>query len=242
MIITFLIGVIASFIGASVGGGGLLVIPFLIFMGLPPQIAIATNKFGAIGLQFSSTVKYWKEKKINWKYVLPFSIIAIITSFIGANALLTIDKEILKNLVGIVLLIMVPIIYKNKKIGLKKRTVSFTQKITGYIFYFFSMFWSAFFGGGGGIFNRYVQMKFFGMKIIEASATNKLPLTILTIIATITFAIAGIIDYTYGVVLLAGMVVGGYLGARTAVKKGNTWVKKLFLVVIVVSAIKLLFF
>ena len=59
----FLIGAVASFIGSMVGGGGLLSIPFLVFVGLPPQVAIATNKMGAIGLILGAIPKFWKAKK-----------------------------------------------------------------------------------------------------------------------------------------------------------------------------------
>jgi len=242
IIITFLIGVASAFIGSIVGGGGLISIPFLMFLGLPPQIAIGTNKFSALGLQVSAFIKYWKEKKIVWKYILPFSIIGIIAAFVGANTLLAIDEELLKIMVGIVLLMMVPIIYKNKNMGIKRKLASSGEKLLGYFLYFLAMFWFAFFGGGGGIFSRYVQIRFFGMSLIQSSGTNKLPGSILSIIAIFTFANAGIIDYSYGIVLFLGMLVGGYLGAGTAVKKGNTWVKSLFLIVILVSAVKLLFF
>ena len=104
------------------------------------------------------------------------------------------------------------------------------------------MIWGAFFGGGGGTLVFYVFMAFFGFTIIQSSATNKIPWFVLGIISVVIFAMNGIINYLYGVFLIAGMFVGGYLGAHTAIKKGNRWVKIVFAIIVIASSIKLLFF
>ena len=67
LIAIFFIGLGSNFIGAIAGGAGLISIPFLIFTGLPPHVAIATNKLGALGLNISVIPKFWKEKQIVWK-------------------------------------------------------------------------------------------------------------------------------------------------------------------------------
>ena len=56
------------------------------------------------------------------------------------------------------------------------------------------------------------------------------------------YANAGLLDYSIGIPLLFGALLGGWLGARTAIRKGNTWLTWVFAVVVVASAIKLLFF
>jgi uncharacterized membrane protein YfcA len=81
-----------------------------------------------------------------------------------------------------------------------------------------------------------------GLTFIEANALDKLIWLINPVISVIIFALKGIIYYQIGIVLLLGMVIGGYLGAHTAIKKGNKFVKLAFSVVVIASAIKLLFF
>ena len=240
LILVFLVGILASFIGSMVGGGGLINIPFLIFMGLPPQVAIATNKFGAVGIAIGSLTKYSMEKKVRWEYVVPFSIIGIFCAFIGANILLNINKELLSKSVGFIILFMLPLIFLRKNLGIKRHKPTKVRKIIGYFFYFLAMIWGAFFGGGGGTLVSYIFMMFFGFTIIESSATNKVPWLIMSLLVLIMFAMHGIIDYLYGIVLFFGMLIGGYLGAHTAVKKGDRWVKYLFAIMVVASAIKLL--
>jgi uncharacterized membrane protein YfcA len=83
-------------------------------------------------------------------------------------------------------------------------------------------------------------MTFFGLTIVEASATTMLPSLIMTVAGLVIFGLNGILNYESGVTIFFGMLVGGWLGAHTAVKKGNAWVKALLAVIVVISAIKLL--
>ena len=85
-------------------------------------------------------------------------------------------------------------------------------------------------------------MYFFGVTIIESNATHRIPWLIGTIIALSVFMYNGIVNYSSGIALCLGMAIGGYLGAHTAVKKGNQWVKAFFTVIVIISAIKILFF
>ncbi len=238
----FLLGVVSSFVGSMVGGSSLIAIPFLIFAGLPPQTAIATIKLGAIGSSVSATYKFWKGKKIIFKYVLPLSVAAVAGSYIGANILLQIDKQILSTLIGAAMLLILPVIFFKKKIGVEKVEASPGRKYVGYFLYFIVAVWGGFFSAGWGAMALYIFMSVFGMTIVEGSATGMIPWFLASVMSLSVFAMNGIVDYSYGVVLLLGMFLGGYLGAHTAIKKGDKWVKIIFALMIIGSAIKLLFF
>jgi uncharacterized protein len=239
----FLIGIVSAFIGTLVGAGGLISIPFLIFVGLPPHIAIATNRFGALGRNFTTTIKFWHAKKILWKYIPILSVLALGGAYIGANILLAVSEESISRVVGIIMIAILPFVFLNKDMGVIRKKVSKLKEIIGYLFYFLIMIFGGFFGGGAGTLVFYTMMHFLGLTIVESNATDSLPGGLmLSIIVTIIFAINGLINYGVGIVLLLGMALGGYLGAHTAIKKGNKWVKMVFVVFVLLSAVKLLFF
>ena len=240
LILTFLVGVFASFIGAMVGSAGLITIPFLLFLGLPPHVAIATHKLGAVGLKIGAVLKFRKTDFIQWKYFLPFTLISIVAALIGAQILLWIDKKLLSDIVIVLLLLVLPLVFLKKNIGVVQMTTSFAKKITGYILYFFTQVFGAFFGGGAATIAIFVLVSSFGLTIIEASATAMLPSLILNTIVLLIFGLNGIIEYDLGIALFLGMMLGGWMGARTAVKKGNAWVKLIFAGVVVVLVLKLL--
>ncbi len=85
-----------------------------------------------------------------------------------------------------------------------------------------------------------IVIYFFGLSIIKANATELFPYSVLSLTSVIIFSLNGLIDYNIGIPLLLGMLIGGYWGAHIAIKKGDHWVKVIFSIVIVISAIKIL--
>ena len=238
----FLIGALAAAIGATVGGGGVLSVPFLMFVGLPPHVAIATNRFGSVGVSVGALAKFAREQKIVWKYVVPLSLIAVMGGYIGARILLTVDEKLLSRLIGFILLALLPILFLRRELGVSRTHVTRLKEILGYAIYFLISLWGGFFAAGSGIFNRYAWTHFFGMTMTEVAATGKIPWLLTSLVVLVTFIRAGVVHYPYGITLFAGMLAGGYAGAHIAVKKGDFWVKRAFAVFVVVSAIQLIFF
>jgi len=242
IVLVFLVGAFAAFYGAMVGGGGLITIPFLIFLGLPPQMAIATNKVGSLGLLTGAFLKYFKSGKIQWKVVVPFSVVGVLAGVVGANFMLSIDQDLLQKIIAIVILFILVLIVWKRKVGLEHKETSKTKVVFGYICYFFSMVWGAFFGGGFGILVSYTLVYLFGFTMIESAATSKIPSFFMGVTAVIVYVVNGVIHLPYALAIVVGMFLGGYVGASFAVKRGNKTVKFIFVVVVVVSSIKLLFF
>lgn len=241
LVLTFFIGVLSGFIGALVGSGGLISIPFLLFLGLPPQVAIATHKFGAVGLKIGAIVKFWRTPHIHWQYFLPLAFMSFIAAFVGAHILIAIDRELLSRIVGILLLVILPLLFIKKDIGIVHRTTSGWQRGLGYFLYFLAEVYAAFFGGGAATIVYYILMYCFGLTIVEASATAMLPSLIMSVVTLIIFGFNGLLNYQIGAIIFVGMLAGGWLGAHTALRKGNVWVTAFFTIVVVLSAIKLLF-
>jgi len=238
----FIIGIIASIIGTMVGGGSIVSIIFLIFIGLPPQVAIATDRLGSLGQTITAFLKFLKAKKIVWKYVPILALISLAGSLIGANILLNVNPKILQKIVGIILLLLLPVIFLKKEVGVEHNTPKKLNMLIGIALYFMVQIFAGFFGGGTGSLIFYILMIFFGLSIIETSATMIIPGFVLMISSVVIFALNGILDYKIGFVLMMGMATGGYIGAHIALKKGSKWIKGLFTVIVIISAVKLLFF
>ena len=80
-----------------------------------------------------------------------------------------------------------------------------------------------------------------GLTLIEVNATTVIPWFILSVSSLIFFAMSDIINYSVGIILLIGMAVGGYAGAHFALQKGNIWIRRFFVLFVIVSSIKLFF-
>jgi hypothetical protein len=155
---------------------------------------------------------------------------------------LSINQDILQKIAGILLLVLLPFIFLKRDIGVQRTETTKTKKALGSVAYFFIQTFTGFFGAGTGPFIFYTLMIGFGLTIIEAVATQIIPLLVLSISSLVIFALHGLINYKIGIALLAGMATGGYIGAHVALKKGSAWIKSLFVVLVVIAAVKLLFF
>jgi len=235
LILVFLVGFFASFIGVIAGGGGgLISIPALIFMGMPPTVSIATNRLGSLGLASSSLYNFSRAKKVAYEYILPLAVLSVAGSLIGAHILLEISQDLLSKLLGIMMIVLLPLtlfrVRRKKRLGL------------GYMSYFFVAVYTGLIGGGGGFLAVFVFVLFFDLNHIRATATNKIPVLLISAISLGIFAYHGLIEYLVGIILFFGMLMGGFLGSHTAIKKGNKFVKMVMSIMVLVFAVKLLFF
>lgn len=241
-IIIFVIGLAGGFLGATVGGGGMIAVPGLLLLGFSPQSAVAINKVGDIGAFISAAGEYWKTKRIDWKMAIPLAIITIISSIVGAQIMVRLETSFLEVFIGVMILIFLPFFFFSRDIGLKQKNPSRNKKIIGFIIYALLGIEGAIVGAGGGTVILLVMMYFFGYEIIRGYATNTPAEFFNALIPAVIYLFYGFIEFWPAVIIFLGMLIGGFVGANAAIEKGNAWVKSLFTVVIIASVIKILFF
>lgn len=228
---TMVIGFSAGFVGSMVGGAGLISIPSLIFMGVAPQVAIATVRISGLCTTLVGIFKYKKAKKIDVGLFIKTIVIISIGTFIGSNLLFGIEDEILKRILGIFLIPLLILLLYKKNIGLDIQTEYVDRKIGlfGYIILFFIGIWSGLVGAGYSILIMYVFLLIFGKRFLEAIGTLHLIGFVVIMVSFPVFALSGIIDYDYGLILMASGGLGGYVGSSLALRKGDKWVRILFI-------------
>lgn len=236
----FLIGFAASVLNATVGGGGLLTIPFLMLIGLPPHVAIATARFGDIG-GIGGVLKYHKARKINWGLAARLVAISLTAGLIGANILIALPEDAVRTSVAIIMLIFIPIILLKKSLGVERSARSQGMIVAGYVAYFLAVLYGATFSAGAGTLIGYTMIFFFGLPIIDAKGATMVAWVSQVILTSLIFLSQDLVHLAFGAVLIVSNFAGNYAGAHLAVIKGNAWVKNLFVLIVLISAIKLLF-
>lgn len=236
----FVVGVAASIIGTMAGGGSLLSIPLLIFLGLPPHVAIATDRFAGLGVGATALYRFWPSGKIVWRHVPALALASLVGSLIGATWLIRAEPGALTAVVGALLLVLLPLLFLKPDLGVAPREVSRLRVRLGLVLYFLVQILAGFFGGGTGTLIFFILMSCFGATVTQVAATQILPFLALTLSSLLLFAFGGIIDYRFGTALLAGTAVGGYLGAHLAITRGDRWVRRVLAVIVLVSGVRLL--
>ena len=232
---------IASFIDAVSGGGGLISLPAYLASGLPPHIALGTNKVSACIATVASSVKFATSGKIYWeviKKLVPFSFIGAV---LGVKTILLVDAKYLYPLTIILLLVVLFYTLMNKKMGADNHFNGLNSKNIRYgrIMAFGMGFYDGFFGPGTGSFLIFMLIKIFKIDFTHASGNTKILNLTSNIASVIMFVYFGKVNYLYSVPVGIIMMLGALLGARTAVKKGHKFIKPMFLGVTTVVLVKM---
>lgn len=238
----FVIGLSATFLGSISSGANLISVPGLIFLGLSPVSAIATTRMAAVGGGIGTALRYNRAGKILWRYVPVLGFISLVAGLLGPKLLLNLHSGLIEPLVGVLLLLSLPLLFDGRDFGETRHRTSQLRKAVGLIVLLVVMTYSTAFAVGGGVFLLYTLAYFFGLTITESNATGNVIWAIGSAVALIAYALNGEVHYLLGAVMAVGSLIGGYLGARLALKKGVHWVKFVLAGVVIVSGVKLLFF
>lgn len=235
----FFFGFIGAFINSIVGGGGLITLPALLFVGLPPATAIATNKLAASLGNFTSMMTFLQAGKIDVKMLGPIVPFVFIGSMLGAFTVHQIDSEILRPLVLILLIaVLIYTLIKKDfgKVGEGGKAMG-KKKLVGLLLLIILGFYDGFFGPGTGSFMIFVLL-FMGFNFIDASGSSKLLNFTSNLAALIMFLFLGAVNFTYGLIMGAAMILGAYAGSKIALSKGTEFIRLLFIIVTSILILK----
>jgi uncharacterized membrane protein YfcA len=239
-----LIGVVNGFINVTGGGGGLITTPLLLALGLSPYAALATSKFVPIGGLVSGGAKYYKEKVVRRnKSLLYLAIIVSIGGFIAANLTLSINATILKYIIitATSVMLLLAIFAKDRPVSqVSKDTVSHSPSFGLLFWSFIVSIYQGSIGIGGGIFLAAIFRKFMQYSYLASAALMSVLTILIALISAATFTLKGVVNFEYGIPLFLGSIIGGYVGAHTAIKKGDRLLKLITIVVSIALLLKVI--
>ncbi|MGH1386694.1 sulfite exporter TauE/SafE family protein [Kordia sp.] len=242
--ILILAGFGAGFINTLAGGGTLLTLPTLIFLGLPPAVANGTNRV-AILIQTFFAIRGFKSKQVStYPFSLYLGIAAFFGSFIGARIAVDIKGELFNKILAIIMVAVVVLIAIQPKLNLKELQERLHGKYlwASVIAFFFLGIYGGFINAGIGflmlLWLPYVNR----MSLLRSNATKVFVVCLYTISAVIMFAYHDKINWFYGLVLAIGNASGAWIGSRWSVKKGDGIIKTFVIIMVGVMAVKLWFF
>jgi uncharacterized membrane protein YfcA len=127
-LIVLFVGLVGGFFNTFMGAGSLLSIPALISLGLPPHVAIATNRLGVLGSDIAGWYEFHVKKMINYRIAIILAVPSLIGAIIGANLIFEFNEANLKQIVGIVTLVILALLMLNPSALSSAFTVAFTER------------------------------------------------------------------------------------------------------------------
>ncbi len=232
----------AGFIDAVVGGGGLVILPFLLinFPKLPLPVLFGTNKIAGFSGTTVAAFQYMQRVRFNFVLLFIISLFAFIASYFGAKTVSSINSESLKPFILMILIIIAVYTFFKKDLGSveTKTLVFWKQAVYGSLFATVIGFYDGFFGPGTGSFLVLAFVVVLGFEFVTASAYAKVINCITNISALIVFIKNGQFILVMAILMAVFNVAGSYLGSKMALKKGNAFIRKIFLLIVSIMIAK----
>jgi hypothetical protein len=243
-ILLFLVGILTGFVNVIAGGGSFLTIPLLIFMGLPPTVANGTNRLGIFLQSLFAVRKFHQYGVFPVKFAIFAAIPATLGSLLGAYWATIISENSFKKYLAILMIVITLITMYNPLNKLKTKQdedFSLRRKIVIFIVFFLIGIYGGFIQAGVG-FLILAGMMLTGYDLVAGNAVKTFVILIFTLFALVIFIMNAKVNFTLGLILGAGSIIGANLGTTVSVKKGNKFIQYFVTVCIIIFAIKLLLY
>ena len=239
MIASFL----AGFLDSIAGGGGLITLPAYMLSGLPMHMVYACNKFAAACGTTIATLRYYRNKMVDIPIGLMAAAGAFLCSAIASRIVLFLDDHTLKTMMLIVLPIVAVITLVNKNMGNEDLSHLFSQKkkyVLSFLIGCFVGFYDGLVGPGTGTFALIGFCLVLKYDMRTATGNAKFLNLASNYASLVVFLLAGTVYWIVAVPAAVFNILGNYIGAGVAIKKGAAVIKKMLMVVIVLLFFKVL--
>lgn len=237
--ILVLVAFVAGFVDSIAGGGGIITIPALLLAGIPPHIALGTNKLQSTFGSLSAALHFYKKGHLKIKENLPFMACTFICSFIGTLLVQVFDSNKLSKFIPFLLIIFAIYFLFSPKI--KEEASPAKCGMIGLLLAIGAIgFYDGFFGPGTGSFFMLALIMLGGFGMKSSLAHAKLFNFTTNIASLICFSLGGHIIYSIGLLMAVGQFLGANLGSKVAIKYGIKIIKPLVVIVSILASFNLL--
>jgi uncharacterized protein len=227
VIISSLAAFVAGFVDAIAGGGGVITFPTLIMLGLPVRLIVGTNKLVSSCGTLIAAITFFKSGQVNKeivKFALPFT---CVSALIGAIVVLQVSNDFLKPLVAILVLTLAVYMTFKPQLGGTSAYGGLSSQIQITLAIGASVlgFYDGFFGPGTGMFLAYLMVRYINLDFINATGNTKCLNLASNLVPLAFFISIGNIRYDLAIPMAIANMLGGYLGAKFAIKNGPQLVR-----------------
>jgi hypothetical protein len=244
ILIVSIAGFLGGFLGGQVGGGALITLPVLLALGLAPSVAMGTNVLHGVFGNLASGLRHFRKRRIDFRKIWPYLILAFLGAAIGAKLNISFDQILLKKIIAWLLVTLVILTLFKDFLDKKLQVLETHHKkgmeeiALGLIFLF---------GIYGGMFSiaittliAFLFLIFLGKSFIDSMAHSFVVTTFCLLGGSLIYFSQGAVNFFYLVPLTIFTCLGSWLGTGFAIKRGERWIHRLFLVIVIILVLKLI--
>lgn len=236
------VGLLAGFVDAIAGGGGLVALPALLAVGIPPVAAFGTNKVQSVVGTIIAATTYWRKGYVSLKALSVAIPLTFVGAFLGALSVKAVDTSVLSlavpvALIGIALYFAFAPRLTDEDSHARLGFVTFAP-VMGFVIGYYD----GILGPGTGSFFTLGFVTLFGLGVTRAAGHTKVLNLTSNLGALALFIPSGDVVWPVAGVMIIGQIAGGYLGALTGIRFGAKLIRPLVVVVSIALALRLLVF
>ena len=259
-------GVFAGFLNTVAGGGSLLTLPVLIFLGLPPATANGTNRVAVFAQNASGIMGFRRKGVSDFGYSTLLTLPALAGAWFGAQIAVDMDEVVFNRvLAGIMIGVLFITLYNPTKklqdgpeglsllrniigsivfffVGARSNWYTYydvIRKIIGMFVFFFVGIYGGFIQAGAGFIIIAALTLTNGFDLVRTNAIKLFVVFFYTISALVVFIQSGNVNWYFGLTLAVGNATGAWIGSHWAVEKGDKWIRVVLIVAVLAFAIRL---
>ncbi|AKD37716.1 hypothetical protein I926_01930 [Pasteurella multocida subsp. multocida OH4807] len=235
----FVVAFVAGFIDAIAGGGGLITIPALLMTGMPPALALGTNKLQACGGSFSASVYFLRQRAVNLSEVWLILFMTFAGASLGTILIQLVDSSMIKKVLPFLILAIGFYFLLTPKLGDEDRQTRITYQKFAFTAGLGIGFYDGFFGPGTGSLLSLAFVMLLGFNLTKATAHAKVLNFTSNIASLIFFLIGGQILWSVGLAMMVGQAIGANLGAKMVLTKGKSLIRPMVVLMSFIMTIKM---
>jgi uncharacterized membrane protein YfcA len=235
-------GMLAGFVDAIAGGGGLIALPALLAAGVPPVVALGTNKVQSVIGTGIAAITYWRKGYVSLRSVAIAVVAAFAAAFIGAFVVKLIDTSVLRIAVPIALVPIALYFLFAPRLTDEDRHARLRFALFVPVMGAIVGFYDGIFGPGTGSFLTMGFVALFGLGLTRAAGHTKILNLASNLGALALFIPSGDVLWIAAAAMAGGQLIGGYVGALTGIRFGASIIRPLVVVISLALAVRLIFF
>jgi len=236
-------GTAAGFLNTVGGGGSLLSMPMLIFLGLPSAVANGTNRVALMIQNIVAVYNFRRKGFFDLKLSIMLGLPALVGSIVGSKIAISLSDNVFNKILAFIMIIVLFFIVKqpHKKYIVEGEEFNPDRKIPAIIAFFFVGLYGGFIQAGVGFIIIVALSLITGMSLVKINSLKVFIVGFYMITSLLVFIISGNVNWILGFTLAIGNSLGAWLGSNFAVSKGDKWIRYILIAVVSIMALKLLF-
>lgn len=237
------VGILAGFLNVMAGGGSLITVPVMVFMGLPGPVANGTNRIAILAQNLTAVVAFARKGFSDFRLSLSLAACALPGAVVGALVGAQLEGAWFNRALALVMVGVMLIMHFDKGSADHPEDHQPTrqQLVRGHLLMVGAGFWGGFIQIGVGFILMPILNRAMGLDLVRTNMHKVFIIASYTILALVVFATQVELLWKVGLALALGNSIGGYLGAHFTVTKGEGLIRLVLNVVLVAFIIKLLF-